>query len=230
MSYKLDTTIVKIVLCTALTESGVGVEKNNTTVVPEHILIDANDTIDWLRTTTESLKFPRTEKFITAAACFAVAQDHHESIVLLAEHRLFASSFALVRVAFDAHVRGVWLRLCAIEKEIKKFIAHVEPPNTGLLVLEIEKNPEYAGAYLSRYKRENYKWLCDYTHTGGRQTQRWSGVDAVEPNYALQEVLEVMATSQSIAIMSLLGVIAMCDQQDVAISIIERIKVIQGLS
>lgn len=194
----------------------------------ENILAEANENINWIRETTDKLHFPLTERFRTAAACFAVAQEHHQSIVLLAAHHRFASGFALVRVAFDAHIRGEWLRLCATEQQVSFFVANGELKGTGFLISEIEKNPAYPEPLLSRYKTQEYKLLCDYTHTGGRQIQQWRVTTAIESNYAFDEIMKVIATSQSIALMSLLGIAAMVEDKQAALSIIDKLRTILG--
>lgn len=38
------------------------------------------------------------------------------------EKHLYASSYALMRIAFDAYVRGMWLANCATEEQVQKFL------------------------------------------------------------------------------------------------------------
>jgi len=190
--------------------------------VPEQFLAESNEAVDWIYTATGSLSFPRTDRCKAAATCFAIAQEHHESIVVLAEHRLFATCLALVRVVFDAYVRGVWLSICATDKEVERFIAFKEPPPMADLVKAIDEHPDFEGGYLSGYKATAYKALCDLTHTGGRQVQRWDKVDAIEPNYRLEEILDAIRVSRSIALLSVLGVITLVDDTDIALAAVRE--------
>jgi hypothetical protein len=196
--------------------------------VPKELLAEANARVDFIRDMTELLRVTATDRFKAATSCFVVAQGHHEAVVLLSEHELYATSFALVRVAFDAYVRGVWLSSCATDKEVEDFIAHKEPPGTKKLVEAIDAHPDFEGGYLNRYREQNYSRLCDFTHTGGQQTQRWSSADSIEPNYPLEEVLEVIATSQSISLLSLLGIISMVEDKEVALTAIREFRTLQG--
>ena len=48
----------------------------------------------------------------------SVAQDHHCAIVLLLQEGLCASAFALLRLEFEAYLRGAWLAHCASEDAV----------------------------------------------------------------------------------------------------------------
>lgn len=198
------------------------------TAVPEKFLVEANKVVEFVRAMTEILPVTPTKRSRVAVSCFVIAQGHHEAIVLLSEHEMFATSFSLVRVAFDAYVRGLWLSLCATDAEVEKFIAYGEPPSTERLVSAIDALPDYEEGFLSAYKKQNYKRLCDFTHTGGRQTQRWNRADVIEPNYPLEEVLEVMATSQSISLLTLLGIIGLVEDKEIAQTAIEQFRNLQA--
>jgi len=195
--------------------------------VPEHILAEARELVDWMGATTADLPFPSTDRFKAAATCFAIVQEHHDSIVVLAEHRLFATCFALVRVAFDAYVRGVWLSLCASEEWVRRFIALEDPPNMVDLLKAIEKHPDFEDGHLSRYKAAAYKALCDLTHTGGRQVRQWDKGNAIEPDYRVEEILEAIHVSQSFAMLSVLGVITLVDDTDIALAAIAEFEAVR---
>lgn len=195
--------------------------------VPEDILEETNAQMEWLRQTIESLPIPPTSRAKAAVACFVVVLEHHDSILLLSEHQLYASSFALVRIAFDAYIRGVWLSICASDPEVERFISLKEPPKTSELVREIEKHPFFEDGFLSSYKIQAYKWMCDFTHTGGRQIQRWTAEEGLEPNYPLGEVLEVIAISQSIALLALLGGIAIAESGDVTEEALRQFELVR---
>jgi hypothetical protein len=183
--------------------------------------------MEWLRVTTERLPLPPTSRAKSAAACFVVTQEHHDSILLLSEHQLFASSFALVRVAFDAYVRGVWLSICATDEQVERFIALKEPPTTSRLVAAIDAHPNFEGGFLSAYKKQAYTWMCDFTHTGGGQILRWTGSEGVEPNYPLAEVLEVMAISETVAILALFGIIGLVDDEEIVNEAIRQVELVR---
>jgi len=197
------------------------------TAVPAHALHDLNWIIGWIAETTGKISFPSTDRNRAAAACFAIAQEHHEAIVRLAELQLFASSFALLRVVFEAYVRGVWLYLCATDSEVGRFIALKEPPVLGDLLKAIDGHWMFVDTPLSGYKTENYRQLCAFTHTGGQQVMRWNHEVGIEPDYHIDDVMQVVITSEQLSLLSLLGIASLGDEPDIALAAIREFEVIR---
>lgn len=78
--------------------------------------------------------------FGTAARYFAVACDHHHAIIILMQKTRYASSFALLRILFEAYTRGLWLYKCADDSEIRKIInSEKDFPRQYELVESIKK-------------------------------------------------------------------------------------------
>lgn len=191
------------------------------TAVPDQEIDDFKWVIGWIAATTGKISMPSTDRNRSAAACFAIAQEHHEAIVRLAEHRLFASSFALLRVVFEAYVRGLWLSLCATDNEVSRFIALKEPPKLDELLKAIDSHDMFTDTPLSGYKVRNYKQLCAFTHTGGHQIMRWNHDSGIEPVYQINDVMSVIVTSEQLSLLSLLGVTSMGNEPETALSVIE---------
>jgi hypothetical protein len=139
----------------------------------------ANDYLNWLGRTIHECVLPANDRVRSAAGCLAIAQDHHHAIVVLLDHNLFASSFALLRCAFEAYIRGEWLARCATDAEVAKFISGEEPPSPRLLIERLEQTPAFAEKVLSRIKGNSWDAMCAYTHTGGLHVQRWNTAEAL---------------------------------------------------
>ncbi len=165
----------------------------------------AIELVEWIRVSVHDQPLTANERNLVAVPCYAITQDHHHAIVLLIDHQLFASSFALLRIAFESYIRGVWLSLCATDTEIEKFNNGWEPPNITKLLNDVEATPGFTEKILSHIKTQSWKAMCDFTHTGGLHTQRWNSSDAIEPNYSNQEIEEVLQLSEILAIMSVIG-------------------------
>ena len=75
----------------------------------------AIELVEWIRVSVHDQPLTANERNLVAVPCYAITQDHHHAIVLLIDHQLFASSFALLRIAFESYIRGVWLSLCATD-------------------------------------------------------------------------------------------------------------------
>lgn len=182
----------------------------------------ANAYGEWLRLAVHERKLPANERTRAAAACLAIAQDHHHAILVLLDARLYASVFALVRVTFEAYVRGEWLALCATNAEIDGFLKGEEPPKMGALLAAIEGTPAFNEKILSQVKKQTWASMCAYAHTGGLHVQRWNTEDGIEPNYSADEVLEALRFADITASMSVLGVLTIASDDAMAERVLER--------
>lgn len=91
-------------------------------------LDSANAFGEFLRLAVHEKPLPATPRVQAAAGCLLIAQDHHHAIVVLLASRIYASVFALIRIQFEAYIRGEWLSLCASDLEVTKFLHGDEPP------------------------------------------------------------------------------------------------------
>lgn len=168
----------------------------------------AGQFIELLRRQVHEKDIAATTRSRAAAACFALAQEHHYSIVVLIDRRLYGSAFSLVRVEFEAYVRGEWLIHCATDAQVESFIKGSEPPKLGLLISAIESALDFSEGNLVALKKAHWSAMCEYTHTGGLHVQRWQSELAVEPSYAEDEVHEILKFAEifgAIAAVALLG-------------------------
>lgn len=182
----------------------------------------AFDFLNALGRSIHECELPSDLRVRMAAGCLAVAQDHHHSIVVLLDNRLYASCFALVRCQFEAYVRGEWLALCATDDEVDAFANAHEPPSLARMVEALERTPAFAEMVLSKIKANSRRSMCAYTHTGGLHVQRWATEDAIEPNYDEAEVNEVLAFAEVFGALAVLGVANLADDQRVAESVFAK--------
>jgi hypothetical protein len=168
-------------------------------MVSETQIHGAGDYVEWLRQQVHEMQVPATNRVRAAAACFALAQEHHHSIVFLIENHLYGSACALVRIAFEAFVRGEWLALCATDGAIEDFIAGTEPPKIDKLLAALELTPAFSEKVLSGVKAKSWRAMCDYTHTGGIHIRRRNTAEAIEPNYDDGMLNEALSLPKSLA-------------------------------
>lgn len=185
---------------------------------------DAREYVEWLRKAIHEKSIPGSNRNRASGACYAIAQDHHHSIVLLIEHQLYASSFSLLRSEFEAYVRGQWLALCANEKQVEKYIQGGEPPKINALLAAIEETTGFSEKVLSRTKAHGWDAMCAYTHTGGIHVQRWNTGEGIEPNYSPEEVLEVLVFAEAFGALSVLGVAELASDEDLAERVLNKVK------
>ncbi|UUX97315.1 DUF6988 family protein [Aquabacterium sp. J223] len=180
--------------------------------------------VEWLRLAVHEKALPASTRVRAGAACLAIAQEHHHSIALLIEHSLYASSFSLLRVAFEAYVRGMWLVLCATEPQVDGFLNAQEPPKLGVFLGQLEQTPGFSEGVLSVLKQRHWAAMCAYTHTGGLHVQRWNTDEAVEPHYDLEEVEQVLFFAELIGSLSVLGIAEIANDEELALQVLEQVK------
>jgi hypothetical protein len=187
-------------------------------------LDDANAYGESLRLAVHERGLPATNRVRAAASCYSIAQDHHHAIVVLLGAHLYASCFALLRVAFEAYVRGEWLALCATNAQVKKFLNGREPPKIDILLGALEGTETFKEGRLTLIKKQTWKTLCGYTHTGGIHVQRWNTSDGVEANYSIGELLEMLRFADIVAALSVLGILSIANDVTAAEKLLERLK------
>lgn len=188
-------------------------------------LSSANKYKEWLRVIVHNSELPSNDRLRASCGCFAIVQDHHHAIVVLLDARLYASVFSLVRITFEAYIKGEWLASCATDEEIKRFLEGKELKKTFAEMIEaIKKAPAFNEQGLSAIKRRTWKAMCAYTHTGGLHVQRWITEDGIGPNYSTDEILEALRFSEILASMSVLGVLTLAGDEAMAEQLLERYK------
>ena len=186
---------------------------------------DANAYGEWLRLAVHEKSLPANSRVRAAGSCLGIAQDHHHAIIVLLDAKLYASCFALLRVAFEAYVRGEWLALCATDTQVQKFWKGWEPPKIDELLGALAQKVAFQDGRLSLIKKRNWKALCGYTHTGGIHVQRWNTSDGIQANYSVAELLEVLRFADIITTLAVLGVLSLADDAETSEKLLEHFKV-----
>ncbi|MBR7780790.1 DUF6988 family protein [Undibacterium luofuense] len=185
----------------------------------------ATELVEWLIHEFRDFSFPATLRNKISASCFAVAQEHQHAIVLCLSQQaaLNASAFSLVRVQYEAYIRGMWISHCAREDEIDAFSkGNLKLANMDVLVAAIDHSSEVKGQLLSTLHKNVWKSMCAYTHTGPQQIQRWITEESIEPNYSAAEVKEVLAFSSKISLLSAVSVASLTNNHILANKILEK--------
>ncbi len=103
------------------------------------------------------------------AGFLSLSMQHHYSISLLVENKLYSSAFALLRPLFDAVYRGTWISLIATDDEIDNFSTNenfkIKP--TQKLAKDIDKKIN-ATVFHDVYE-QNSSLLHGMTHGGIEQ-------------------------------------------------------------
>lgn len=184
----------------------------------------ANTFGESLRLAVHERSLPATNRVRAAGSCFSIAQDHHHAIVVLLGAQLYASCFALLRVEFEAYIRGEWLALCAADSEVSAFLNGDEPPKIDLMLGALEATEAFKERRLTQIKKAHWRALCGYTHTGGIHVQRWNTADGIEANYSREELLEMLRFADIVASLAVLGVLALANDVDASEKVLKQLK------
>lgn len=193
-------------------------------------IIDAAATeyLSWIGVAIHECNLPATNRVRAAAGCLAIAQDHHHAIVVLLDHNLYASSFALIRVELEAYVRGEWLARCATDDNVKQFVADGKLPPFRKLIEALEQTEAFQAQILSGIKANSWCAMCAYTHTGGLHVQRWNTAEVIEPNYSEEEIREILSFAETIGALAAIGVASLANDVPTAEKILAKLKERKG--
>ena len=106
------------------------------------------------------------ERLRLSCCLFKVTVDHGQGIVLLVDNGCISSALALQRPCFEAFVRGLWLRACAADCNVKRAYKDNFPP-TKQIIQELEEL--FPSGKLEDIKQANWVRWCSYTHGGKEQ-------------------------------------------------------------
>ena len=133
------------------------------------------------------LKLKNDERSRVACSLFAIAQQHHNAILLLLSNvqPLQASAFSLLRLLIEATIRGTWVLHCATDEQVKNVIeGNKKQLDTASMFEAIEKALNKDTDRVIDVKKlydNHWKVLSAYTHAFEQQVQRWLMTEDVEP-------------------------------------------------
>lgn len=124
-----------------------------------------------------------------AFSCFDIVIEHHSSIVALCDLKLYGSALALLRVQYEAFIRGLWLRYVATENDLSRFKRDKVKPNFYELIEAIETTKGIKSGILSHIQNKQWGIFNSFTHTGveallRRMGEKTTGYD----NYKSEDI------------------------------------------
>jgi hypothetical protein len=90
------------------------------------------------------------------------------AILVLVDEGLYGSALALIRLQFEAYVRGMWLTRCAGDGEVDR-AGNDDFPVINSMIESLEHPGLLDSSLLSTIKRDAWEPLNSHTHTGYQQ-------------------------------------------------------------
>jgi len=153
---------------------------------------------EWIqksRTLLHGASFETSAKSKLSMSLFHLSLEHEHGMCSLAEKGLYGSALSLFRPQFEAHVRGIWVYLCATDNQLKKFLAGEWAPTLHEAIKLIERAEGQEEGPLRVMKKVLGKDLNDFTHGGAIQAIARSPIDQVASKYDMEQVESVLLVS-----------------------------------
>ena len=176
----------------------------------------------WLDKNIHGLDIGPEKRFRLAAGCLDAALEHHRAVVLLIKHRLYGTAFAVVRLLFEATVRGVWLHKCASNSQVDLYEKDELDYRFGDMIHDIEKLPDFSIPLLSSVTRNLWKGMSSYIHTGSFQAIRRNTKSAIEPNYSKGEIINVIDWSNLFALFTAMAIAVLTENEPLLVAVLEK--------
>jgi len=167
-------------------------------------ILQSREISEWVQSKVDGLSCPKystVKRARMAGACWHVAIEHAQAVVLLMEARLHGSALALVRSMWESLVRGMWLAYAASDEAVDR-AGKDKFPNLGEQIVELEKPGRLPPGMLSEIKKEQWTRLNSYTHTGFQQIGARLVPGGVGYNYSKEELVWVLQWADMVALSS----------------------------
>lgn len=170
-------------------------------------LSSASDLAKKLQSELKGASSSETLRNRTAVASLGVSLDHQWALLMCLHQQppLHASAFALLRIQYEALVRGLWISDCASDQELHDFINGEEPPKIKRLIEAIEEKGG-GNNFISVIHEHDWKVMCGYAHTGWTQIANWSSDGMIQPRYSAEVVRGLLWRSSRFALTAAAGI------------------------
>lgn len=112
-----------------------------------------------------------TKKEIILVAHYNLFIEHYDSIISLIKLNNIGSAIALLRTLLDTEYRGLWLISVANEDEIKQYLEDKLHFHSKDIFKKLDEAYD-TDKYFQTEKKNAWKVLSDYTHTGIYQIRK----------------------------------------------------------
>lgn len=140
------------------------------------------------------LHFPDDYRTTLIVGFISILIEHQEAFLLLTIREMFGSAFALGRPIVEGMYRALWLNVCATEDELNRFMEKDEIRQTLAELAEAIDPAHNSGDLFQSLKKNAWKALNSYTHTGMLQIGRRFTKHEVINSYSEGEIYEMATT------------------------------------
>ncbi len=140
------------------------------------------------------------ERYKISAGLLHLSLEHFGSIVILVEKNLNGSASALIRLQYEALIRGVWYQYCASDVQVERFSAGKNPPDIKTMINSIEAKLEFKNKAFTYVHESSWVTMNGYTHGGIEQIQRRYSDTEIKSRFTDEERKDLVISSCAIAL------------------------------
>jgi hypothetical protein len=158
-----------------------------------------------------------------SGACLHASIEHGMAILVLVDEGLYGSALALIRLQFEAYVRGLWLAQCASDCEVDK-AGRDEFPKIGPTIESLERPGLLDSALLSTIKGDAWKPLNSLTHTGYQQIGPRLNKDGIGSYFDDNQIRVALNWAEALAILCTVVFAGLAKDDQLALAALERAR------
>lgn len=149
------------------------------------------------------------------------------AILVLVGEGLCGSALALMRLQFEAYVRGIWLAQCACDSEVDK-AGQDEFPKIDRMIEALEKPGVLQSSILSTIKSGGWQALNSLTHTGYQQIGPRLNKDGIGSYFDDDQIRKALLWAEAWTILSAVGFAGLAKNDQLALALLSRAGLVAG--
>jgi hypothetical protein len=187
----------------------------------------STETLLWVQANLNGLRIERLseeKRLQLAGACWHVAAEHSQAIVVLLNEGLNASALAMIRPMIEAFVRGLWLQSGASDAQVDAAERDQFPNDFfGEIMGGIERSGGLTvGAFATPQTRDWWRRLCSLTHTGYQQIAPRLTTEGLGYNYPDQMLIDALDLADTVALATVVSFATVTRNHAIAQAAIQR--------
>lgn len=183
------------------------------------------DSLRWVQQHLDGLTLAEPcKRSYLSGACLHASIEHGFAILVLVDEGLFGSALALVRLQFEAYVRGLWLAQCASDSEVDKAGCDKFPQKIDDMIARLEERGLLEGKLLSMIKGNAWKSLNSLTHTGYHQIGPRLNRDGIGSFFDDDQIRVALSWAEALAILSAVAFAGLAKDDQFALAALEKAR------
>lgn len=163
-----------------------------------NLLEKSNSYCEELHDQLHGVELPDDARSSNAAACLHIALEHQRAVLQLYSGTCPISAGAILRSQVEAYVKGAWLRNCATDAQVNRFMKDRDPKPFTSMVAALEESDKGYSAELAEVLILAWRSLSNYIHSSAAQVSSRISDSEIVGRYITAEVVDGIRLSSAI--------------------------------